>query len=44
VRIARAIFRGDASWILLWDLAYIFGLSAILLSWARGSVRQRLTS
>jgi lipooligosaccharide transport system permease protein len=44
VRIARAIFRGDASPILLWDLVYILGLSAILLRWARGSVRQRLTS
>lgn len=44
VRISRSIFQGHASPILLWDLFYILGLSALLLNWARSSVRQRLTS
>ncbi len=44
VRIARAIFRGEFSAVLLWDLAYILGLSAVLLASARGAVRRRLTT
>ena len=44
VRMARAAFRGDAAPLLLWDLAYVLGLSGLLLAWARRSVRQRLTS
>ncbi len=44
VRIARAAFAGQASAILVWDLAYLVGLSLALLAWARRSVRRRLTS
>lgn len=44
VRIARSIFRGEASLISLWDLIYILGVSAVLLGWARSAVRHRLTS
>ena len=44
VRIARMAFRGEVSPILLWDLAYVFGLSALLLVWARRGVRRRLTN
>lgn len=44
VRLARSAFRGDLSWIALWDLAYILVVSAALLAWARRNVRRRLTS
>lgn len=44
VRLARAAFRGEASPILLWDLAYLLGASMLLLVWARRAVRQRLTN
>jgi lipooligosaccharide transport system permease protein len=44
VRMARAAFRGDASLLLLWDLAYLLVLTGLLLAWARRSVRRRLTS
>jgi lipooligosaccharide transport system permease protein len=44
VRMARAAFRGDVSPVLLWDLAYLLVLSSLLLTWARRSVRRRLTS
>ncbi len=44
VRLARSAFTGSWSWIALWDVAYVIGLSAILLAWARGAVRRRLTS
>jgi lipooligosaccharide transport system permease protein len=44
VRLARAAFRGEASPLLLWDLSYMLGLSALLLAWARRGVRQRLTN
>jgi len=44
VRIARHIFAGQWSPVLLWDLAYIAGFSAVLLSWASVWVRKRLTS
>jgi lipooligosaccharide transport system permease protein len=44
VRLARAAFRGEASPILLWDIAYLFIVSALLLAWARRCVRQRLTN
>jgi lipooligosaccharide transport system permease protein len=44
VRLARAAFGGEASPILLWDLAYLLTVSALLLAWARRSVRQRLTN
>jgi lipooligosaccharide transport system permease protein len=42
VRLARSIFRGELGWVALWDLAYIVGVSALLLLWARKSVRRRL--
>lgn len=44
VRIARAAFRGEARAILWWDLAYIVGVAALLLAWARRAVRRRLTN
>ena len=44
VRLARAAFQGEASLILLWDLAYLLGVSLLLLAWARRGVRQRLTN
>ncbi len=44
VRLARAAFRGEVSLVLLWDLTYLFVVSALLLAWARRSVRQRLTN
>jgi lipooligosaccharide transport system permease protein len=44
VRLARAAFLGTAAPILLWDLAYTLGVAAVLLVWARRSVRRRLTS
>jgi lipooligosaccharide transport system permease protein len=44
VRMARAAFRGEASLILLWDLAYVLIVSALLLTWARRGVQRRLTN
>ncbi len=44
VRMARAAFAGQGSFVLLWDLAYVVGLAFALLAWARRSVRRRLTS
>jgi len=44
VRLARAAFNGKASAILLWDIAYMLGASALLLAWARRSVERRLTN
>ncbi|MFQ5850042.1 MAG: ABC transporter permease [Candidatus Binatia bacterium] len=43
VRMARAAFRHEASLIVLWDLAYLLGVSILLLAWARRGMRQRLT-
>ena len=42
VRLVRAAFRGEASWILLWDLAYIALVSAALLWVAARVTRRRL--
>jgi len=42
VRLARAAFRGEASLILLWDLAYILAVTMLLLVWARRGIRKRL--
>jgi lipooligosaccharide transport system permease protein len=42
VRLFRAAFRGDASWILLWDVAYTLLLSTALLALASRLVRRRL--
>jgi lipooligosaccharide transport system permease protein len=44
VRLARASFRGTAAPILVWDVAYVLVVSALLLRWALASVRMRLTS
>lgn len=44
VRMARAAFRGHATPVLVWDLAYMLTVSALLLAWARRGMRQRLTS
>lgn len=44
VRLARAAFRGEASLLVAWDLAYIVGVSLLLLLWARRGVRRRLTN
>lgn len=44
VRLARAAFQEQASAILLWDLAYLLGVSMLLLIWARDGVRRRLTN
>ena len=44
VRLARAAFRGEPSWVLLWDIAYLLGISLLLLLWARAGVRRRLTN
>ncbi len=44
VRLARAAFKGQFSWVILWDIAYTVAASLLLLMWARRSVRQRLTN
>jgi len=44
VRLARAAFHAEPSWILLWDSAYLLGVSFLLLFWARTGVRRRLTN
>jgi lipooligosaccharide transport system permease protein len=45
VRLARFAFeQGGAPLVALWDVAYIVIVSAVLLTWARRSVRARLTS
>jgi lipooligosaccharide transport system permease protein len=44
VRLARAAFRGVGAAVLWWDVAYIVGVSAVLLRFARTGIRQRLTS
>lgn len=44
VRLARAAFRGELSWILAWDVLYIGALSALLLAAAARTARRRLTS
>ena len=42
VRLARAAFNGQVSFVIVWDIAYTLGLSFLLFVWARQSVRQRL--
>jgi lipooligosaccharide transport system permease protein len=44
VRLARTAFQGEFSPVVLWDLAYIFVVSALLLAWARRDMDRRLTS
>jgi hypothetical protein len=43
MRLVRASFRGDASWVLLWDIAYVLMFSALLLLVAARVTRRRLT-
>ena len=42
VRLARAAFSGQLSWLVLWDFVYCLAVSALLLLWAGHSVRRRL--
>jgi lipooligosaccharide transport system permease protein len=44
VRLARAAFNGEFSWLVLWDLGYTLGATALLLLLARRNVHQRLTN
>jgi len=44
VRLARAAFNRQLSWVIVWDIAYTLGAAALLLIWARHSVRERLTN
>ena len=45
VRLARAAFSGNVHWLtVLWDVAYILGLSTLLLSFAVRAARRRLTN
>ena len=44
VRLARAAFRGEASLVVLWDLAYLLGMSILLAVWARRGIHRRLTN
>ena len=44
VRLMRAAFSGEMSWVLLWDLAYIIALSATLLAITRRKINARLMS
>ncbi len=44
VRLSRTALRGDFSMVVLWDLAYTLGFSAVLLLGSRSAVKSRLTS
>ena len=44
VRIARLAFRGEFAAVMLWDVAYLLIVSALLLAWAGKTVRRRLTN
>ncbi len=44
VRLARAAFRGEASLVVLWDLAYLLGMSILLVVLARRGGQRRLTN
>lgn len=44
VRLARHVFSGTWSAVLLWDVGYVLIVSTALLSWAAVWVRRRLTS
>ena len=44
VRLARAAFNGQFSIVILWDVAYVLGLSSLLFIWARRSAQRRLTN
>ena len=44
VRLARAAFNGDVTWLVLWDGLYILIVSGALLWWTRRTIRRRLMS
>jgi lipooligosaccharide transport system permease protein len=44
VRLARSAFHGEFTRVALWDVAYVLGVSAVLLAWARRAIRTQLTS
>ena len=44
VRLARAAFSGEATWLVLWDGLYILIVSGALLLWTRRTMRRRLMS
>jgi lipooligosaccharide transport system permease protein len=44
VRASRAAFAGHFGWQTLWDVAYVLGVSVLLLLFARRTIRQRLTA
>jgi lipooligosaccharide transport system permease protein len=44
VRLIRHAFRGEWSPILIWDLAYVLGLSAVLVVFAARAMRRRLAA
>jgi lipooligosaccharide transport system permease protein len=44
VRLIRHAFRGEWSPILIWDLAYVLGLSAVLVVFAARAIRRRLAA
>jgi lipooligosaccharide transport system permease protein len=44
VRVARGVFSGAPSTVMVWDVAYILFVSAALLASARSAVSRRLTS
>jgi lipooligosaccharide transport system permease protein len=44
VRMARLLFKGEPSPVVFWDLAYVLGISMLLLAWARRGVRKRLST
>jgi lipooligosaccharide transport system permease protein len=44
VRLARTALHGEFSMIVVWDLVYTLGVSALLLLGSRGAVRARLTN
>ena len=44
VRLSRAAFSGQFSWLVLWDIVYSLALSGLLFTWARRVIRRRLTN
>ena len=44
VRLARAAFSGEATWLVLWDGLYILIVSGAFLWWTRRTIRRRLMS
>jgi lipooligosaccharide transport system permease protein len=44
VRLARSAFHGEFTRVALWDVAYMLGVSVVLLAWARRAIRAKLTS